>query len=100
MIEFSNEMDRRRFVQLLVASAAVAATTPVAAVARAETSTTPSPTAKTARHAPPSAAQRKEIESQKKSLADALHVIRDFNLPAGSPPAFVFRALKREGKPR
>lgn len=99
MSERSNGMDRRRFVQLLVAGAAVAAATPVSAVARAQT-TTASGTAKTARHAPPSAAQRKEIDSQKKSLADALRVIRDFNLPAGSPPAFVFRALKREGRPR
>jgi len=100
MIEFSNGMDRRRFVQLLVASAAVAATTPVASVARAETTTAPNKTSKTPPHAPPSAAQRKEIESQKKSLADALRVIRDYSLPAGSPPAFVFRPLKREGKSR
>ena len=35
MIELSNGMDRRRFVQLLVAGAAVAAAAPVSAVARA-----------------------------------------------------------------
>jgi len=99
MNELSNGMDRRRFVQLLVAGAAVAAAAPGSAVARAETSTAHR-TAPAAHHTPPSAAQRKEIESQKKSLADALRVIRDFSLPAGSPPAFVFRALRREGRPR
>jgi len=99
MIELTNGMDRRRFVQLLVAGAAVAAAAPASAVARAQTSTAPGK-GPAAHHAPPSAAQRKEIESQKKSLADALRVVRDFNLPAGSPPAFVFRALRREGRPR
>jgi len=99
MIELSNGMDRRRFVQLLVAGAAVAAAAPVSAVARAEASTAPGKAPAT-HHAPPSAAQKKEIESQKKSLTDALRVIRDYNLAAGSSPAFVFRALKREGRPR
>lgn len=99
MNDLSNGMDRRRFVQLLVAGAAVAAAAPSAAVARAEAATH-APTPPATHRAPPTAAQRKEIESQKKSLADALRVVRDFNLPAGSPPAFVFRALKREGQPR
>ena len=99
MIEFSNGMDRRRFVQLLATGAAVVVAAPTTAVGRAQASTAAAK-APAAHHAPPSAAQHKEIESQKKSLADALRIVRDFNLPAGSPPAFVFRALKREGRPK
>jgi hypothetical protein len=35
-----------------------------------------------------------EIEKQKKSTADALKVIRNYVLPAGSPMAFSFKPLK------
>lgn len=46
--------------------------------------------------APPlSTATRKEIASQKKSVADMLKVIRAYKLPPGSRPAFVFKAEKR-----
>jgi hypothetical protein len=41
------------------------------------------------------AATRKEIASQKKSVADMLKVIRAYKLPPGSRPAFLFRAEKR-----
>ena len=98
MNEGPNRMDRRRFVQLLVAGAAVAATAPVSAVARARTSTKTNGTSASL-HRPATAAIRKEIESEKRSLADALRVVRNFELPPGSPPALVFRALRRrEGR--
>jgi hypothetical protein len=41
-------------------------------------------------------AVRAEIASQKKSLEDTLRVIREYRLPPGSPPAFVFRAERRD----
>jgi len=42
---------------------------------------------------------RKELDTQKKSVADMLKVIRGHKLPAGSPPASIFhavRAVRRE----
>ncbi len=85
-------MRRRRFVKLLAASAAAILAQPVektlaAPAARAGASAAP------AHDAPP--ALRKEIAAQKKSVADTLRVIRSYRLPAGSPPASVFRALRR-----
>jgi hypothetical protein len=45
---------------------------------------------------PMTPAVRAEIASQKKSLEDTLRVIREYRLPPGSPPAFVFRAERRD----
>jgi len=42
---------------------------------------------------------RKELEVQKKSVADMVKVVRAYKLPAGSPPASIFhavRAVRRE----
>ena len=39
---------------------------------------------------------RAEIEKQKKSTAETLKVIRDFQLPPGSVMAFEFRPLARK----
>jgi len=95
-----HRMDRRRFVRLLAAGAAAAAAAPLAGVAaakpprRAEDPGKPSPA-----HRPVTAAMRKEIEVQKKSVADMLKVVRAYELPAGSPPAPIFhavRAVRRE----
>lgn len=45
------------------------------------------------------AALPEEIEKQKKYLADSLKRIRDYSLPPGSAPSFVFRPLAaRRGK--
>lgn len=84
-------MERRRFVKLLAASSAALLAAPLAKAAPA-----PGRKPAVARGASrqPSAATRKEIESQKRSLMDALKVVRDYDLPPGSPPAFVFRALR------
>ncbi len=87
-------MDRRRFVQLLAAGAAAAATVPIADAHGAETHEGEWSQAKHPPRRAMSAAMRKEIESQKKSVADMLKVVRSFELPAGSPPATIFRALK------
>ena len=45
---------------------------------------------------PMTPAVRAELASQKKSLEDTLRVIRDYQLPPGSPPAAVFRAERRD----
>jgi hypothetical protein len=91
-MELEGNMDRRKFVRLLAAGAAVAATMPVTGAGAAEA--TSNPPKKAEAHRAPSAAMQKEIQSQKKSVADMLKVVREFQLPAGSPPAPVFRAMK------
>jgi hypothetical protein len=87
-------MRRRRFVKLMAASAAaVLASSLDRAVAAPKNGTaakTPSPAK------PMTPAIRAEIAAQKKSLEDTLKVIRQYQLPPGSPPAFVFRAERRE----
>lgn len=84
-------MERRRFIQLVAASGAAVLAAPLARPARAAVRR--SGTAEAAPR-PVTVAIRKEIASQKKSLADALKVIRDYKLPPGSPPAFVFHAMR------
>ena len=82
---------RRRFVKLLAVSAAALAASPDPTRAAA-------PPPKRRRAAPSAvpadAALQKELASEKKSVADMLKVIRAFPLPAGSPPAMVFRPMK------
>lgn len=78
-------------MKLMAASAAVVLTQPVERSFAAAAAKRPA-----APETPPvSEATRKEIASEKKSVADTLKVIRAYKLPAGSRPAFVFRAEKR-----
>lgn len=84
---------RRRFVRLAAAAAAAGAMAmnPIAAApAHAAEKAAPKKRPRT-RGAEPSV--RAEIENQKKQVATILEVIRSYRLPAGSPPALVFRAL-------
>jgi hypothetical protein len=78
-------------MKLIAASAALVLTQPVehslAAAAKRPVPPAPEPAM--------TAATRKEIASQKKSVADMLKVIRAYKLPPGSRPAFLFRAEKR-----
>jgi len=93
----SNEsMDRRRFVKLVAAGAALAATSRLKAAEAAETRERAEPKPSSKRSM--TAAMKKEIENQKKSVADMLKIVRDYELPAGSPPATVFRAMKATGR--
>jgi hypothetical protein len=91
MPKLSLRMKRRRFVTLVAMSGAALLASPLsraaAAVARAKT-----PQAGP-RHAA-SPAIRKEIATQEKALSDQLKVIRDYELPPGSPMAFVFEPLR------
>lgn len=95
-MELEGNMDRRKFVRLLAAGAAVAAAMPVAGAGAEEAASSPPKNAAT--HRAPTAAMQKEIQTQKKSVADMLKVVREFQLPAGSPPAPVFRAMKATGR--
>ena len=84
-------MKRRRFVTLVAMSGAALLTSPLsramAAVERARgTKAAPGRAA--------SPAIRKEIANQEKSLADQLKVIRGYDLPPGSPMAFVFKPVR------
>lgn len=85
-------MRRRRFMKLIAASAAAVLAQPLERSLAAPPKR-PAPAVRT----PMPAAVRREIDSQKKSVADTLKVIRAYKLPPGSPPAFVFRAAKRRG---
>ncbi|HYR68460.1 MAG TPA: hypothetical protein VER77_01135 [Candidatus Dormibacteraeota bacterium] len=93
-----SRMDRRRFVRLLAAGAAAAAAAPLGA-ARAAKPRAPVHPDTGPTHRPLTAAMRKELEVQKKSVADMVKVVRAYKLPAGSPPASIFhavRAVRRE----
>lgn len=88
-------MRRRRFVQLMAAGAAALfiPSTRDRALAAATSGAKPRPA--DPEHPTPAAIAR-EVAKQKKSLADTVKTLRDFDLPAGSPPASVFRAMKRK----
>jgi hypothetical protein len=87
-------MRRRRFMMLMAASAAAVLTKPLesalAAPARKQAASPPPPR-------PLTPAVRKEIANQKASVADTLRVIRAYDLPPGSRPAYLFRAERRSG---
>ena len=105
---------RREFLMLVAAGSAAALTTQArgaAAAVKHAAKTAAHPDAEKTKAKTPGAAKPGsssipsaiaiEIEKQKKSTADALKVIRDYPLPAGSPMAFTFapmRATRRVGR--
>ena len=94
----SPAIHRRRFVKLLAASAAslAMASDPARAVAKTTEQHRPNAGAPVP---PKSTALEKELRTEKKSVADMLKVVRSYKLPAGSPPAMAFRAMKaRRGR--
>lgn len=100
--EGSKKLSRRRFVAVMAAGSAALLARPVA-VAAATAPAKPRPAPGTApRAAAPAmtAAQRKEYDRQKKSIVDAVEVLRTHAMPAGTEMASVFRArrpARREG---
>lgn len=90
-------MKRRRFVTLVAMSGAALIASPLSRAAEAVTRAV-APASSRRRAASP--AIRKEISSQEKSLSDQLKVIRDYELPPGSPMAFVFKPLRARREPR
>jgi hypothetical protein len=86
---------RRRFLRLLAAGTAVAATGPTASLARAAVparrarGAAPRP----APHPAPPAPLAEEIRKQKANVDQALKAVREYELPLGSDPAFTFEAM-------
>jgi len=89
MPNVSRPMKRRRFVQLVALSSAATLT---GSLGRAAADPERRPRAASRRA--PTAAAKKEIANQEKSLADQLKTIRSYTLPPGSPQAFVFVPLR------
>ncbi len=82
----STRLTRRRFLALAAAAA-------VSAPLRARAATAP-PRKKSPAVTLPPAKLQKGIGEQKSVLALQLKTIRDFWLPAGSDPSFLFRPLR------
>jgi hypothetical protein len=83
-------MKRRRFVTLVALSGAALVAAPLSrASAALSRAVAPAPARR-----PPTPAIRREIVNQEKSLGEQLQTIRKFELPPGSPMAFVFRPLR------
>lgn len=98
-MDSSPAIPRRRFVKLLAASAATLAMTSDPALAAAKTTERHRPASGAPAPAKSSAALDKELRTERKSVADMLKVVRSYKLPAGSPPAMVFRPMKaRRGR--
>ena len=88
-----SKLTRRRFLSLIAAGSAAAATAPMRSIAATAT-----PARTKAAPPAPSPAIAKEIEKQKGYVADALKTIRAHELPAGSDMAFVFQPLRPRRK--
>jgi len=88
------DRSRRRFLELLAAGSAAVLARPVAALASPVKPAAPA-AARAARPARHDRASPAEIEKQKRDLAATLKAIRDFELPPGSDPSFVFVPLRR-----
>jgi hypothetical protein len=89
----SHSIPRRRFVKLALAGAAAVAAAPLARAAEAATRVRPAPPRDPRK--PATAALRRELEMQTRSVATVAKVVREYSLPPGSPPATVFRAMRR-----
>jgi hypothetical protein len=87
-------VSRRRFMALLASASAATLAAPARPLVAAAAAATAAKKRAPAPAPAPTARVAAEIEKQKKSVADALKVIRDFPLPAGSPMAFEFRPLR------
>ena len=86
---------RRRFLGVVAAGTAAALIAPTQALAQAAAESARRKTVAPAKRPAPGrrVASPAEIEKLEGFTAAALEAIRAFPLPAGSPPAFVFRPL-------
>ena len=90
-------MERRRFVKLLAVGGAAVLAAPLSSAPAAPPRRAPRLVG--ARHRALTPAARKEIANQERSLAETLATIRKYELPPGSPMAFVFQPLRaRKGR--
>ena len=97
MLRSPRTMKRRRFVTLVALSGAALVAAPLSRAARA---VTPAAAPGSAKRRAPAPAVQKEIANQEKSLAGQLKIIRDYELPPGSPMAFAFKPLRARREPR
>jgi secreted PhoX family phosphatase len=90
----TSAMGRRRFMHVLAVggAAVLAGGVPNARAASPKPESHKAAAPKGAK--PVSPAMQKELRSQEKNLADVLKVVRDYDLPPGSEPATVFRAMR------
>lgn len=88
-------LDRRRFIHVLTAGVAAILAGRIPG-ARAAAAPKPSTRGAAGRKpaAPIAASIERELRNQEKSLAETLKVVRGYELPPGSEPATVFRALR------
>ena len=98
MPKMPSTMDRRRFVKLVAMGGAAAMAAPLGVAGAASPPSAAKRRAGVTREAP--ASVRKEIASQERSLATTLATIRNYELPPGSPMAFVFAPLRSRRKER
>jgi hypothetical protein len=94
-------MNRRRFIHVIAASGAALVASGLAgrtedatAVAALPKAVAPNP------RRPLPARIAKEIQTQEKSLANILKVIRAYELPTGSEPATLFRPMRARRRGR
>jgi len=83
-------MNRRRFIHVLAASGAALVATGLPGAKAA-------PASKALPPKPPKAlnpAMQRELRNQERAVADILKVVRAYELPPGSDPAFTFRAMR------
>ena len=90
----ASSMGRRRFMHVLAVGGAAVLAGGVPSTSAASPKAEPPKAAAPKGAKPVSPAMQKELRSQEKSLADVLKVIRDYDLPPGSEPATVFRAMR------
>ena len=94
MLKPSRRMRRRRFVTLMALSGAALVAAPLSRASAALSRAVAPPGRR-----PAMPAIRREIANQEKALAAQLQTIRKYDLPPGSPMAFVFKPLRvRRGR--
>jgi hypothetical protein len=85
--------DRRDFLKLVMVGGVTLLTSGAGTIARAATASAKRGARSVPAAAAPPAAVQKEIASQKKAMAGVLATVRKYQLPAGSPTAYVFVPL-------
>lgn len=96
-------LSRRKFVTMIAAGSAALLAQPLAGLAatrRKGAAHKPAAHAKPGASSPAPSATEREFQRQRASTLETLKTIRAHKLPAGSEPAFVFRAMKPSHKER
>lgn len=94
---------RREFMRLMAAGASAMLAAPAAAAVKTAVKKAPAANAGRMRRARTETAGGHpmlpaELEKQKKSTADSLKTLRNYSLPPGAMPAYVFRPLAQKSR--